>query len=400
MKTFFNILQTVVNITNKKYPSDEFIETERCNLLEYNMIQKQIKFLINDIYYKDKLKQTNNKRCKLSSLNSILENTFFDNKLKEEIFDVFSTSQKHYFSFLRFINIYRLKKNPYVVTNDLLMNNLDSNHRNTFILNQNKSNYLFNINELITIIENAIGNSPDFFSVPLQPLNPYNNQPLLVSNLYNIYFKIKYNGRVLPLLFHCFFLESFNISAFSEQYESLIRENAIKKFIFNSPYIVLYNNVLSMIKNNIYTRKLLIHEEFPKELLVNIFRPFLFCNYMSNYYIKGARKVSKLKKMLNYKLKKFYEYNTSFGRKVVKLTKINNKIIDNESGFNTNHMSFYKISVGSKNQSNNLLSNNFVYTRNDNNTDSDYESSNEDESETEFEDDESVDIMIVYNDSL
>jgi hypothetical protein len=155
-----------------------------------------------------------------------------------------------------------------------------------------------------------------------------------------------------------------------------------------------------MIKNNIYTRKLLIHEEFPKELLVNIFRPFLFCNYMSNYYIKGARKVSKLKKMLNYKLKKFYEYNTSFGRKVVKLTKINNKIIDNESGFNTNHMSFYKISVGSKNQSNNLLSNNFVYTRNDNNTDSDYESSNEDESDTEFEDDESVFIMIVYNDSL
>ena len=82
MKTFFNILQTVVNITNKKYPSDEFIKTERCNLLEYNTIQKQIKFLINDIYYKDKLKQTNNQISKFISLNSILDNSFFDNKLE------------------------------------------------------------------------------------------------------------------------------------------------------------------------------------------------------------------------------------------------------------------------------------------------------------------------------
>ena len=311
---------------------------------------------------------------------------------------MFSTSQKHYFSFLRFINIYRLKKNPYVVTNDLLMNNIDTKHTNTFILNQNKSNYLFNINELITIIENAIGNSPDFFSEPLHPLNPYNKQPLSLSNLYNIYFKIKYNGRVLPLLFHCYFLENFNKNAFSEQYETLIRENAIKKFIFNSPYIVLHHNVLSMIKHNIYTRKLLIHEDFPKELLVNIFRPFLFCDYMSNYYTKGTRKVANMKKLLNYKLKKFYEYNTSFGRKVIKLTKINNKIIDNETVFNTNHISFYKINVSSTNNLINLPTNNFIYIISDNNTDSNYES--ESESESEIDDDESVDIMVVYNNDL
>jgi hypothetical protein len=110
-----------------------------------------------------------------------------------------------------------------------------------------------------------------------------------------------------------------------------------------------------------------------------------------------------MKKLLNYKLKKFYEYNTSFGRKVVKLTKINNKIIDNETVFNTNHISFYKINFSSTNNLINLPTNNFIYIVSDNNTDSNYESSNDDdesESESEIDDDESVDIMVVYNNDL
>ena len=44
--------------------------------------------------------------------------------------------------------------------------------------------------KIINIIETAIGNSPNFFSEPLSPLNPYNNQEFTISTLYNIYFQM------------------------------------------------------------------------------------------------------------------------------------------------------------------------------------------------------------------
>ena len=39
--------------------------------------------------------------------------------------------------------------------------------------------------------------------------------------------------------------------------------------------LVKYKSVILMLKENYYTRKLEIHNDFPKTLLVDIFRPFL-----------------------------------------------------------------------------------------------------------------------------
>lgn len=379
MNAFFNILQSVTNITVQRYPSDIFVESETRDILNYNLLQNNIVILINCIYYKRK--QTNTFiSAKFSSLNSILENTFIKKELKEDIFNTFSKSQKCYNSFSKLVNIYRTKKNPYIVKTDLLMNSLDPKNKNTFILIENKSNYLFSINELITIIENAIGNSPDFFSEPLYPLNPYNNQPLTLSTLYNIYFQMRCNGRVLPMLFHCFFLENFDKDKFGEQYEMLIRETAIRKYVFNSPTVTLYPNIIRMLNNNIYTRKFIIHNEFPKELLVNIFRPFLFCHYMVNYYIRGTTKLFNYKHLLKHKLKYFYEFNKSFGRKTVKLTKINNKIINYETDFNTDHISFYKIPDSSVNGNTtvSLAVNNFNYIFDSGSSDDEQDYNNDD----------------------
>jgi len=347
MKTFFNILQSLSGIEKKGYPDDPFVLPE--NFL-YTFDKYHIKTLINTIFYKAKNCKKENilsktAFAKFSSLNSILENTFYEKELKEEIFNIFQKTQKHYFSFSRLAHIYRLKKNQYVVTNDLVLNKLDPNHKLTFILVENKSNFLFNINEIINIIETAIGNAPNFFCNPLSPLNPYNNQELTKATLYNIYFQMKQTGRVIPFLFHCFFLENFDMDNYVEQYELNIREYAIKKYIFNSPHTVLYPSVISMLKYNLYTKKLTIDKDFPKDLLVNIFRPFLFHYYISNYYIKGSSKIYSSSHLLYNKLKKFYQFNPAFGRKTIKLTKKNNKTTKKEYILNTKHISFYDIPI-------------------------------------------------------
>ena len=349
MKTFFNILQTVIDIKRKKYPDDSFLLSLQNNEL-YTGIKSHIHSLINTIFYAEKNihvkpQYVKNAYAKLTSLNNIITNSFYEKQLKEEIIDVFSKSQKTYYAFSKLARIYKIKKYPFVVTEDLSMNTLDPKHKNTFLLIDNKSKYLFSLNDLISIIETAIGNAPEFFSEPLSCLNPYNKQPFAISTLYNIYFKMKESGRLISVLFHFFFLENFCKFNFSEHYEHYIRENAIKKYIFNSPYTTLYPYVFVMLENNPYTKHYKIHKDFPKEILVNIFRPFLFYYYIIHYDLKGTNKVYNYKQILYIKLQKFYQYNKAFGRRYIHITNHFNKIIKKEYKFNTEHLNFYNIYV-------------------------------------------------------
>jgi hypothetical protein len=396
MKTFFNILQTIIGIENKNktYPDEsfEYRKDEVSNNIDNDNNEEYIHtlHLMNKIYY---LFLTSNKKhylskiifAKFMALNTVLTNSFYEDRLKDKIFNIFSKTQKHYHSFIRFARIYKIKRNPYVVTDDLMLNPLEQNHKSTFILAEKKSNYLFNINEIISIIETAIGNSPNFFSQPLWPTNPYNKAKFTISTLYNIYFQIKMSGRIMPLLFHLFFLENFNTNRFTEQYESIIRENAIKKYVFNSPYSVLHKSVLSMLLSNSYTQCLTIDKDFPKDLLVNIFRPYLFYFYIINY-LEKTTKYYNAKYILQIKLKEFYEYNKLFGRKMFKLTNYNKTIKIKEVFINTNHISFYDSNKNKNNNSGRLILNNHVISHSDSeedNADADADDENENDDNVE-----------------
>jgi hypothetical protein len=361
MKTFFNILQTLVNIKNKSFSTIKLTTSltdaqQQYVKMDYNSELKiYIKFFIKTImkieqkhkYETNVLKR--NAISKFKSLKQIIENKLMHNTLKDEIINTFIIAQRHHNAFIRLAHIYRLKKHPYIVTNDLYMRPLNVNSNNTFILveTNTKCNFLFNINDIINIIETSICNSPNFFSQPKRPTNPYNNQPLKISTLYNVYYQIKQSNRVMPVLLHLFFLENFNADMFSQQHEATVREYAIKKFVFNSHYSVLYTSVIYMLKQNSFTQRLMIHNSFPKKLLVDIFRPFLFYDFIIKYYINDTTKVYEYEHTLLHKLRKFYQYNHLFGRKYYKVDiqnqhnkKTNVKLTPM---LNTEHISFYKI---------------------------------------------------------
>ena len=347
MKTFFNILQTLVNRKIKTYPDDPFLFLPSNPDPNYYMEDNYISFFIYNFYYKEKklLFEDYHYRianAKFLALNEYINNYFYSKEIKEKLFNIFYKAQKCYHAFSRLAYIYKFKKYKIVVSEDLSLNPLDTKHRNTFILLDNNSKFFFSLNDLISIIETAIGNSPNFFADPIWPENPYNKQKLKPSTLYNIYFKMKESGRLLSSLFHFFFLENFQLSNFSEKYEAYIRENSIKRFIFNSPYTSLFIPTLKMLKNNKYTKLLKIHDDFPKDKLVDIFRPFLYYYYIYNYDIKGSTKIYSYKLILNQKLKKFYQFNKSFGRKNISF---NLNFTQTKTKFNTNHIGFYQIPV-------------------------------------------------------
>jgi hypothetical protein len=101
-----------------------------------------------------------------------------------------------------------------------------------------------------------------------------------------------------------------------------------------------------MLKDNHYTRRLSIHKNFPKALLVEIMRPFLYHKYMYKYGIHGLEKTELHKRIINVKLKKFYNYNKLFGRIRYNTncltTPISNAI---STTFNTQHIKFHEIKI-------------------------------------------------------
>jgi hypothetical protein len=351
MKTFFYVLQKCIKSKQIIYPDEPFkpflIEMYDKDFLD---ISSYIYSIIYDIYYlylRSNIKNLYLKmsHAKLVALNTFLNNIFISNELKEKILRVFCEAQRIYFTFSKMANTYRYQTWPLIVTNDLTLNPLDINHAATFVLLQNKSRYLFSMHDLINIIETAICNAPNFFCSPLSPKNPYNNQKFNTSTLCNIYFKMKEGVCKFSSIIHLFFLECFIKQNFYINNEPFLREYSIKKYVYTSPSQTLYNAVKIMLHTNYHTNKLIIHEEFPKDMLVDIFRPYLFYYYVIHYSIKGTEKIHKYKKQLHIKLRQFYEYNNLFGRKICigSRRKINKRPFSFK--YNSEHINFYNIAV-------------------------------------------------------
>ena len=229
MKTFFNILQKHANCSIIKYHDDNNDNNDNNdNDNDNNNNNNNKSFVFKDIdnIFNQKDKQLDSKQfiisCYIDNIISKIYKRFgyvitgttkilyyippfqkirmfyniftrqnntdylFLDQYVDEILTIFSKAQRTYYAFLRLAHIYRLKKYKTVVTDDLSMTPLDKDHRNTFILIQNKSKYLFNLNDIVKIVETSITNAPNFFQEPNKAKNPYNNENLNYSTLFII----------------------------------------------------------------------------------------------------------------------------------------------------------------------------------------------------------------------
>ena len=317
------------------------------NFQNFDSLQKIIYFMLIN-------KKEYSMEVKFKFFNVEINNIFLTEEQKEDFINIFCKIQKTYFALSRFAYIYKYNKAKVVVDTDLCLNPIDINNKNSICLFQEKNKYYFKINDLINIINNSLSNSPNFFSDPLITKNPYNNMPFNKSTLYNIYFNIITNTKIIPELIHKFFLSNFDIDKFEKEYEYLIREHSIHKFVKNSNDITLYNSVLIMIDcyNDRYDffynnkkNKIFIHPDFPKKKLVEIMRPYLLLYFLNNYSLISTTKINS-KIMLYDKLKEFYNFNPCFGKKNIKIethfSKNGKKKHKNIISFNDKHIDFYK----------------------------------------------------------
>ena len=104
MKTFFNILQTLIGIENKTYPDDPFVLSENYVIDNIYFSEKgHIKYLINTIFFNErKIINVNinqfskNAIAKFTSLNSILQNSFYQKEHTVNFVELSCKPHRHY----------------------------------------------------------------------------------------------------------------------------------------------------------------------------------------------------------------------------------------------------------------------------------------------------------------
>ena len=244
------IINTDNNIFSLKYDNSDKIDTI-FKILFYSLVNNS---------YKNKFVMFK------ESLNSFLSFS------REKFIEYFCKIQKTYRALCRVAFLYKYKKYVISITTDMGLNDIDINSKHAICIYHSNTRYLFMVNDLIKIINTSLTNAPMFFIEPLPSKNPYNNLPFTKSNLYNIYFFIRFNTN----------------------YEYLLRDYSIKNFIKNlsvSNFIGEINKMLysyNYNKNN-KNNKIIINSEFPKKkinrnyetLFGFVFSKYLFIN--SNY---------------------------------------------------------------------------------------------------------------------
>ena len=283
---------------------------------------------------------------KYKYVKQILENIFIENDMKDFFLESIQKIQKIYFSLNKFAFLWKFKKAKIIVQEDLYMNVIEPNAKNSIWIYQEKNKYLFILSDLINIINIALSNSPNFFSEPLSCKNPFNNIPFNKSTLYNIYFQILHFNKLVPMLFHLFFLSNFNLIKFKLDNQFIIREYAIVDYVNTKDENILCSDIIEMIHSGILDnrKKIRIDIDFPKKKLVKIMRPYLLLYLKSKYSLSFYTQVQTGRELKN-KLEKFYNYCPMFGRKKIELIEVfstlrKKKIIKRVISFIENYPSF------------------------------------------------------------
>jgi hypothetical protein len=355
MHTFNQLIQYTIN-SNKIYninlcDSEFGIKENLYNLYEFwsnlqkyelnnlnsnELFLKQLFYSLISISYNN----SNNYTSKFQYLKDILNNNFIEPVVKELFFNTFAKIQRTYRILSRFVYKYKFYKAEIQIHTDIFLSPITEKDRNVIVIFQNNKKYLFKINDLINILNSALGNTSYFFATPLISKNPYNNMPFSKADLYNIYFFIKSSNFIMPILIHNFFLSNFNLKKFKIDNEDNIREYAVKNYIENSSQNILINTIAVMLSTNTYTQRIRIHKDFPKKKLIDIMKPYLYL-YLTTNYGTELNKRNEYEYRLNKKLKLFGKFNPKFGRKLV----VSNVSFTNEkkykTDFNDKYIPFY-----------------------------------------------------------
>lgn len=145
--------------------------------------------------------------------------------------DIYIRTVRAFYNLKRFAHIWRIRKNKYTryeVDTDLMMNPLDElrpAHRISLL--ENNTFYEFKIHDLLNIMKTSLYHCSYGFPGPNKIKNPYTNMQFSQANLFNIYFKTRFDTiLVIHPIIQRFFESEMNLSWFRLHNEDKLVYNA------------------------------------------------------------------------------------------------------------------------------------------------------------------------------
>jgi hypothetical protein len=282
-----------------------------------------------DLIYKDSittqyiftLLEPKYKKTKVSFWYETANNMFFSQETRDRLWNIFTKSQKQYYVLSKFVNICKYKYMKLKVDCDLNLNKIVFPSTNVLKIYQDGALYYFAINDIINICNSALTFSYHFFSEAYVPKNPYTNNNFTYPILLKIYYSVRFSSFKMPLLLEMFYRSNFNIKQFKKTNDYFIREECIKSFMKNADQDEQIEYIEEMLDTKENKRMFSFDEDFPKDVLLKAFRPYLFVYLISKYSLRSSRKMFEYKSILKTSLRAFKKENIPFGRKIIKMHK-------------------------------------------------------------------------------
>jgi hypothetical protein len=145
----------------------------------------------------------------------------------------------------------------------------------------------------------------------------------------------------IPPLFQAYFMSNFHLKTFRDENGLLIQKYNIKQHIKNADIDLLYEDALNMITAIKYRGAIQIDNDFPKERLVEIMRPYLELFYTYTLTVDMSER-NRTRTELSDRLSAFYRYNYLFGRKFIKTHKSASGKTNRSITFNDSHIPYAK----------------------------------------------------------
>ena len=285
---------------------------------------------------------------KFNKISNVYFSFLHNNEDKEEFLNKICKCQKIYFAFLKLKHIIDLKKSTiFNCDSDLLFNNkLSSLSKSSKItLFENYTIYTFKISDLINIINNSLSNHEKFIIKPVYIKNPYTNANFTSSSIYNIFIFINESSFIVPYLFQSFIYSDICIDKFLYKNETLINQFIMDNYIHSLNDNELYKEIKKMIslKNNFLKINIVIHNDFPINIIIDCFKKYYVYHYTSMYHYNSHKRYTNYI-LLNKKLIAFYKEYPLFGRVFLKSVKLFNKT-KREFGYRTEYKPINYINI-------------------------------------------------------
>lgn len=173
--------------------------------------------------------------------------------------------------------------------------------------------YKFSIFDLMKIIKTALFYSDYLFIETQVPRNPYNGKEFTYGNFISMYSFMSLIQMRVPIYFELFRNCSFCKERFIEKNEPYIKMEIIKEYCMNNDDIdQVYGDIIIMLRNY-RTNGLIIHPEYPKKLVVETFRTYLYRHFV-NFYSYNYTLREKYKVQNERGIQRFILKNPTFGR--------------------------------------------------------------------------------------